>query len=852
MMTKTINVIASLLPGFLALFVLSCQREQLHETPHPDVLTFEVSEAIPDLQTKAGAASSRIQAGDLTLVVSERYIPVQGGETKASAVYTSSDAIKLNGNPIAVWAYNMAAADVNTPTAWKVDGGSTSPVQASYNGGKWVTSVPYNSSSRDDSWKTRWCAIAPYGAIGNGVTLGSIADGTAPSLSYTVPATSASQHDLMILSAPTAARGVNDKEDVNLTFIHALTGIKLVADDGVNISAATLSGVFDQASLNLMTGEWSGQQKSKATPSFSVSGFGTDESVMMMIPQWLPSGAKLTLTVDGTTVEADLSGHKWLKGMMVTYRVAGRAKEYHIEFETYPASALVELGRDVPIAKVHAYYTQEGSNVEVPSNWISRGIFYTKAGAIASDYSDRRGGYAYPESGPNGATPGEDGEDLIALFYEYDGGTTPTGPDPFTVTHELRSRQTRGTSSERWNLSNPYGGQDEIIETANTYLINAAGYYRIPLVIGNAIKNKVPNTAAYPSPFVDYKGAAISSPYLHKTSASAGTPDSATFVWEEAGTGVENLAVQKDSEKDLYWLTFDIQKANIGQGCTVVAVKDNAGTIMWSWLLWITDYELGVGDIDCPNAKFMLRNLGWSVEGSVDNYYGNDGWVRIEAVNEEGEYMGAYAVVFVHLAGEYSYTNYAGHGPYFQWGRKDAMPPTATGWASATSGNKKPEDLIQNPGLHFPNTLYPFISTGGNGGGLTEYNYWSASATYAAQDIATVKTVYDPCPAGYTVPRLNAFDNLGGSSWISGSGYAGRSFIGGALYLPAGGYRNQAPSNGDLSGSNTGRYWVAVAQGGTGNAARRLEINSSGVDLPSGGGNNQKPMEFSIRPAREE
>lgn len=304
----------------LGLLLSSCRQEPLPEQGGGGRAVFAVSETIPDLETKSTGAES-VNLADGRVLAMEQWLPVREGATKASAVYASADATPLGGTPIAVWAYNLSAADAAV-SAWKVDDGSASgAVQASYSGGKWITSVPYNSSKRAASWFTRWFALAPYGAIGSGVTLGSIADGTAPTLSYTVPASVTSQPDLMLAS--TAARGVDDKTDIGLSFSHVLTGIRLAADDGVNLTSATLSGVYDRASLNLLTREWSGLEKSKTTPSFTQNGsFDQNAGVFMMLPQWLPAGAKLTLTVDGDTVEADLSGHEWKMGKLVTYRVA--------------------------------------------------------------------------------------------------------------------------------------------------------------------------------------------------------------------------------------------------------------------------------------------------------------------------------------------------------------------------------------------------------------------------------------------------------------------------------------------------------------------------------------------------
>ena len=157
---------------------------------------------------------------------------------------------------------------------------------------------------------------------------------------------------------------------------------------------------------------------------------------------------------------------------------------------------------------------------------------------------------------------------------------------------------------------------------------------------------------------------------------------------------------------------------------------------------------------------------------------------------------------------------------------------------------------------------YPFT----NDGGMTGFFWWSASATATGQDLATVKTVYDPCPAGYTVPRHNAFNGFSAtaSTWdAANKGYTfntGYLTAGsGTVYFPAGGRRAGTPSNATLVSPSVGQYWTAVTQGG--NTARRFSFENGAVYLPRtndslGGGDKDgffsKAGEHYIRPAREE
>ncbi len=772
--------------------------------------------------------------------------------TKAAEIFRSTDTTPLQGVPIGVWAYNFPSATSGV-SAYLVDGGSASgAVKAVYSSEskEWETDVPYNSSKRDLSYYSRWFAVAPWDVLGNGATLASFADGTAPTLTYTVPADAEDQHDLM--TAVSGTHKVKGDEVVPLTFTHALTGVRIMADKSAVVSTATISGVYDTGTLDLMSGEWGSHGKSVAVPSYTLDlsaselwdKSGTydvikDPGVLLLLPQWLPSGAKLSITVNGVVVEVDLSGHQWLPGKLVTYYVQDFENDYHIVIEeTYASAISLTSGVATDVAKIRSYLTPQGGGTENPSGWIVRGIYSTRSLAEAGGSSDLSWN---AEIVGASSTVGAD-HDVLRVTASH------AAPVSSPVNDILQATAPRGSESKRWNLSNPNGGGDSIQESANTYIINAPGHYRLPLVMGNGVKGGAANTNAYrydgATIFVDYKGNSITNPYLHVS----GTPTSAETVWTETSGMVEDLTIQNDTENGLYWLTFNIQASNIEQGCTVVSVKDNSGTVMWSWLLWVTDYELGTGDATCTNATFMPRNLGWSVDGNVTFQAGGDGWIRVESEQDSS----VYELVYVHLPAQVSTVGYAGHGPYFQWGRKDAMPPTATDWAYRSAGDKSPQELIKYPGHHINSNYYPFISTGGN---YIQVNYWSAALTAAGQDLATVKTVYDPCPAGYTVPRHNAFTGLSGT-WLDGAGYKGYNFTasGGSVYFPAGGHRNANPSNATIQSEGYGRYWVASPQPGSGNTARRMSISSGVITLPTdeSADNANKGMEHYIRPAREE
>lgn len=909
-MKTTMKIRVYLLAAALLMTAGACQNDVFPDNVLSDgtSLAFTAAEASPELLTKAASASDAdgclvLTAADgrtLTLSVTEeplrrRTLPT----TKASKIYgkPGTGEVPLDGDPFAVWAYNYSATGA-APSTWQPDGGATDTLaKAPYDALKklWIPdpNIPFNRSNRAAGWKTRWFALAPWDACsGTGAPVSvNIAAKTA---TYTVPSEVSKHWDL--LAATTREREVSDGDPVALTFGHVLTGVRFKKDAGLDVASISLSGLYDKATLDLTklptdgkmdtltnvdntgadTDLWSGRTQLNQSYSLSMTAgrwtngrpddrtqetqydYADTAGTMMMIPQWLPDGAKIVANVGGTDYTGTISGHRWLPGRMVTYRIttAAGAETYHLEVD-----GVADVTADTTVVvKVRSYSTSTpagGDTTAAP--WSVKGVYSTEAKAKAGGTPDMTGWKAVAETHEGSADAS--GENIRVTIR----GVRPSVTK--TVDEFLQDATPWGSDTTYWNLANRQDGNDNIVESANSYIINAPGWYRIPLVAGNGVKNNAPNTEAYPSNFVDYKGVSLGSPYLHKTSSGAGTPTSAYVVWAENDI-VEDLKIVStgaDDDSKVYWLRFQIQASKIKQGCTVVAVKDDAGTVMWSWLLWATDYEPGVGDVAVSytsageTATLMPRNLGWSVDGKLTFYPASEAWLRIESEEDPT----VYKVVRVHRpAGEPDALPHSGHGPLFQWGRKDAMPPVvtlATGsfQSTAVTTDMTVSYLIQHPEEHVrPHSLdYPLK----NG-----YNWWSANATDVGQAIATVKTIYDPCPAGYAVPRVDAFDGLaiGFSVWDNSATPEGYAFntgyqTGGAgtLYLPAGGRRQANATESALTDPAWGHYWTAVPQGS--NTGRRLFFTDGKLARPTDGsvlgvGDPffNKAGEHSVRPAR--
>ena len=355
--------------------------------------------------------------------------------------------------------------------------------------------------------------------------------------------------------------------------------------------------------------------------------------------------------------------------------------------------------------------------------------------------------------------------------------------------------------------------------TANCYMVHTAGDYKLPLVYGNAIKDGAANTAAYTGvegnntteTFPNHNGDAINAPWITKSPSGTGVDKgmgiavkSAELLWQDAQGLITAVGISGS------YLTLTVGKdATAQEGNAVVAAKDGDGNIVWSWHIWVTKQTFAAADLTSVNTtshiyKVTPVNLGW-VGDPVSK----------------------------------------GYSTYYQWGRKDAIVPlTGTDSQDHTVYNISGEvvagrtyvntntttiaDNIKNP-TNFYNDFF-----GTQASCNTLYmNMWDAQQTSSVVIYAaTVKTVYDPSPAGFCVPTSGLF------SYMSSSGFDNIRWSGTwdttnqgrmwtldtpNLFFPALGRRYASGGEVGFKGSN-GYYWSASAQG---SYARYLEINSS-------------------------
>jgi hypothetical protein len=195
----------------------------------------------------------------------------------------------------------------------------------------------------------------------------------------------------------------------------------------------------------------------------------------------------------------------------------------------------------------------------------------------------------------------------------------------------------------------------------------------------------------------------------HNPSAiGANTPFTTELVWSDT----PGLLAEQSTYGSGSTGAIRVKTAVGKRGNAVVAVKVD-GVIKWSWHIWVTNYDPqtnlwdphSAGGTTSQNIRFMDRDLG-----------------AMEASNTP-----------------------AGWGLHYQWGRKDPFQPHNDWNIIAVNSTASVEESIQHPNTYYYKSQAHWLSQ-------PDDNLWGG--------VAKVKTIYDPCPAGFRVP-------LGGAGTLS-------------------------------------------------------------------------------------
>ncbi|HAT61238.1 MAG TPA: hypothetical protein DCS83_01645 [Prevotella sp.] len=593
---------------------------------------------------------------------------------------------------------------------------------------------------------------APYGANGLSSAPTATSNGR-PIVHYTVPTTAETQQDLLVDTTYDVPGDYNQAKSLN--FKHALTAIRFAVGDQMapcSITKIAINGVYGAADFNYHTMSWQNVSATKYSYTLTtpLEVKSTDKNKVLndgnntffMMPQTVPSGAQIIITLSdgGThTLTADISNHDWKPGYTVTYYLSTATvnDDYILSLST--SSNQVSGNGGTAKYSVQSYkQTFYGSQVPVP---------WTASYTVGSDTKENT-----TLSDP-----------LTAFTFSDNGGTTATAytmtfnsalplSDSINNVHTVALRAKTKVSKMDLAKGN----------TANCYVVSAPGTYTFPLVYGNALKNDSVNTVAFTSTsssFIDHKGNKITQPYIYKNY----DPFDAILIWQDAPNLITPASVQLTGDK--HSIQFEIEKNNICQGNAVIAVRDYNLDIMWSWHIWVTDCDI-TKTVTMKAAstinKFMPVPLGFCNAETRSSQ--NSSTYHIKVAQTEGTKTASTDITLG------STTLVLGNSaPFYEWGRKDPL--------RIYIGNANTSKPIYNTTYNV-NTIYsvadiktsilePFawnISIG-----TTSPDLWNAGNTVSTVNAnKTIKTVYDPCPVGFTLPCTAAFQDWNTRTTVTG------------------------------------------------------------------------------------
>ena len=636
----------------------------------------------------------------------------------------------------------------------------------------------------EDDAKLDFYAHAPYEFSGsNNISI----SGNKMSFSYVVPTNNGedavAQPDIMLAYAACSRSTTNQNGNVPLEFAHALAGVKFVASDiaGCTINRITLKGLYGKGDCTFTPAgeEGAGEENPSGTFAWSNLGvkkdftqaFGVElndqqsgeqqitqkpETTFMMLPQQLGDATiEVNLTTkDGQqhTLAGKLASNNltaWEAGKIYTYKISSESINWTYEFEV-TSSITLPLGKTSDVYQVKSYrYRTQNPSVKEAVPWEVTDVTVSEDKPL-----DNPKGYV--------TTFTWKGEGISNdQWQDYNIGVAKTVMHTScSADTQLKKNATKGSPESPYDLSIEGGS----MTTANCYVVNAAGTYKLPLVYGNAIVNGSTNPQAYSdSHFVDYNNKQITGPWIK----SSGTPKDATLVWSDG------FYMFNDVHLDGDYLVFTINKDYMQQANAIVAVRDASGTIMWSWHIWVTERDINqthkVDDwSNGATYDMMSSNLGW-VDGKQVYYDPR----KFEFTFTQGKTGNVMTMIVTQKGETFDYKD-AG-STYYQWGRKDPIVALMNRDKTGVDDYRRldtPTDeylyktqpgwVTSADGIKHPNVYYVQNATYSSTAWLTGDAYspklWNVDGTERNIWVASSrKTVYDPSPKGFKVPVPRAF-----------------------------------------------------------------------------------------------
>lgn len=740
----------------------------------------------------------------------------------------------------------------------------TSSAGQLYSPVRWAWSLPH----------ARFFAVFPSKENYTKLAIGTTTPAGSPTVDFTAEPDVKRQVDFMAACSGHvhyATQGV--APTARLDFRHALTAIRFAVGqnlswnrtiDKVELRNAVMKSRYTLSRELGGTGAaWDHSADTRGTASLSdisvstnhnpntvIMGNPGDNYTFFMIPQVLTgNGVKAYIHfTDGTEINVDLKG-EWKAGTTRTYKISQKSSDWSYVLTSTNPSRPANYDETTSQPYTITSYREKGGERQ-PVPWKVIG---------------------YDANGDGMFTMAEKPDWLVSLSKDEGAGGTAAEEGTATLlkgemkdmlnerNEGLRKAAPLGSAGNYYDLSTK-GGQ-AARSTANCYVISAPGYYRIPLVYGNAITNGIDNPNSYRTNytgnrtdvlknFKDHLGNDIDNPWIEKThgGANAGV-NGAKLVWADEANLFHlangSAAISHDAGGNAY-LQLEVRASDIKSGNAVVAATKD-GTVVWSWHLWFAP-QSALTTIEVTNHQnvkynFTTETLGWKPTKWEGTAYQSPRSVkfRVEQTIANNGVKQYTDITITQKPGN----KREGIVTLYQFGRKDAFPGTddnlvGTFVRDAGVGGGVAFSIML--GIQNPQNFYSYNSWYSNAPAPwahASFNMWSADYVGKANghskdkynDYVVVKTIYDPSPAGFKMPASNAFtgftetgensytgdmnnvpnvDDFSGIQYINNFGlkFWTNSSKTATIYFPITCYRYNM--DGELLDTRQGHYWTAV------------------------------------------
>ncbi|WP_321479615.1 BF2992 family fimbrillin-A clan protein [uncultured Bacteroides sp.] len=265
-------------------------------------------------------------------------------------------------------------------------------------------------------------------------------------------------------------------------------------------------------------------------------------------------------------------------------------------------------------------------------------------------------------------------------------------------------------SQGTWN--NPVSLNTELgLPTSNCYMLPSGSSVNIPVSRANE------STLAIDDATLSANGT--------YTQISSTTNWKTSVLWESV-SGLVTLSNSTGTGPAGYFTVTANSPAGDSGGNAVIAIKNSSDSILWSWHIWVTNYDPNTGATNLitngfRDYVFMDRNLGATsiVKGDIGTV-----------------------------------------GLLYQWGRKDPFP-NSSDWTETEPtlyGEVTSVQASTTPGIT-QSIRHPITS-------INQVDTWlDTSNIYLWNTQEGKKTVYDPCPQGWRVPPSYFSGNFTFAPW---------------------------------------------------------------------------------------